>query len=131
MPRSNRPRRSGRPERDGGRDGRSGSGRSGSGRGGSGRGGAGRPEARDLEQSLGGLQRVESHPDGDWIVRRVTGAGAARGYVCPGCLQQVAAGTPHVVAWQAEGLMGAQAALEHRRHWHTPCWASRSSRRPR
>jgi hypothetical protein len=31
---------------------------------------------------------------------------------------------PHVVAWP-EGDPDA------RRHWHTPCWAARSRRRPR
>lgn len=77
------------------------------------------------------MQRAESHPDGDWVVRRVTGASATRGYLCPGCAQEVAPGTPHVVAWPADGLTGTQEAVEQRRHWHSPCWAARASRRPR
>ena len=76
------------------------------------------------------MQRSETHPDGEWLVRNVSGAGATRAYVCPGCSQQVVPGTAHVVAWQAEGLTGAQAALEERRHWHTPCWQRRARRRP-
>jgi hypothetical protein len=67
--------------------------------------------------------RVESGPDGDWIVRQVTGAAADRAYRCPGCDQVVGAGTPHVVAWPAGNV-------EDRRHWHTPCWAARTRRRP-
>ncbi len=86
---------------------------------------------RDLDVSLGGLQRTESHPDGEWLVRHVTGAGATRPYVCPGCSQQVAPGTAHVVAWPTDSVMGEEAAVEQRRHWHTPCWRNRARRGPR
>lgn len=70
---------------------------------------------------------VESHPDGDWIVQRITGAAAAKPYRCPGCDHEVPMATPHVVAWPAEDASG----LESRRHWHTPCWVARDRRRPR
>ena len=74
-----------------------------------------------------GIQRYEEHPDGDWIVRRLSGARSTKPYRCPGCDQLVAPGTPHVVAWPADG----PDAESHRRHWHTPCWAARDRRRPR
>ncbi|HEY1003080.1 MAG TPA: hypothetical protein VGD83_25900 [Streptosporangiaceae bacterium] len=32
-----------------------------------------------------GPERVESWPDGDWVVRRVPGAATAKAYRCPGC----------------------------------------------
>ena len=103
MPRSNRPRR---------------------------RGSAPRPdEDVDLGRALAGMQRHESHPDGDWLVRRVTGASSGRAYRCPGCQQAVPAGTPHVVAWPADTVVGD--GLEQRRHWHSSCWDKRDRRRPR
>lgn len=103
MPRSNRPRRGGRPLR---------------------------PADAPAERPLGaGMQRVESHADGDWVVRPVTGSGGAgKSYRCPGCDQLVPAGTAHVVAWPADGLTGPAAAVEDRRHWHRPCWDSRDRR---
>ena len=76
------------------------------------------------------MQRSETHPDGEWVVRRVTGAAATRAYVCPGCSQEIPPATPHVVVWQADGLMGQEAALDQRRHWHTPCGQRRARRRP-
>jgi hypothetical protein len=45
-------------------------------------------------------------------------------YVCPGCTRHILGSTPHVVAWPADGLFGADVAAEQRRHWHTGCWAS-------
>ncbi len=80
----------------------------------------------DLERALGGLTQTERHADGAWHVRRVTGRGSDRRYLCPGCQQQFDGGTPHVVAWPAEGL----GDLSDRRHWHTTCWRARARRRP-
>jgi hypothetical protein len=72
-------------------------------------------------------RKVESHPDGDWIVQRTTGSAATKPYRCPGCDQLIPPATPHVVAYPAEDPKG----LEHRRHWHTPCWSARDRRSPR
>jgi hypothetical protein len=63
-------------------------------------------------------ERVESHPDGDWLVRPITGSSSVRTYRCPGCDQEIRPATPHVVAWPV-------GALEERRHWHTACWRRR------
>ncbi|MBO0823089.1 MAG: hypothetical protein J2P27_04415, partial [Actinobacteria bacterium] len=70
-----------------------------------------------------GPPQVEEWPDGSWVVRQVPGAAATKLYRCPGCDQEVAIGTAHVVVWPAESP-GPQA----RRHWHTMCW---QRRRPR
>jgi hypothetical protein len=75
---------------------------------------------------LGSVQIPESHPDGEWQVRTITGANALRTYRCPGCEQQIAPGLAHIVAWRADHHDGA----EFRRHWHTPCWRARSRRGP-
>lgn len=68
---------------------------------------------------------VESHSDGDWVVRPLTGASATKPYRCPGCDQVIAPATPHIVAWPVDR------GSEERRHWHTPCWRARERRGPR
>ncbi len=73
------------------------------------------------------VQEVEEHPDGDWVVRRVTGAASTKAYRCPGCDQEIRPATPHVVAWPSEEGDG---RLDDRRHWHTPCWTARDRRGP-
>jgi len=74
------------------------------------------------------LRRVEIGPDGaDYEVRSVAGARATKRYRCPGCDQEIASGTAHVVVWPAESD---ERALDDRRHWHTACWANRANRRP-
>jgi len=85
--------------------------------------------ALDVARAIGGMQRRESHPDGEWFVRHVTGAASTKPYRCPGCDHLVLAGQPHVVAWPADGPRSDDAALGDRRHWHTPCWSARARRR--
>jgi hypothetical protein len=74
-----------------------------------------------------GPERVESWPDGDWVVRQIPGAGSAKAYRCPGCDQEIVPGTPHIVAWPAGR---ADVGLDDRRHWHTSCWQHRLRRGP-
>ena len=73
-----------------------------------------------------GPERVESWPDGDWVVRRVPGAATAKAYRCPGCDQEIAPGTAHLVAWPAH-----TSGPQDRRHWHNPCWQRRLQRHTR
>lgn len=87
--------------------------------------GAEHPEL-DVDRARGG-RSVQEGPDGSWTVQRVKGSEKA--YTCPGCHQQVAPGTAHVVAFANDSLFGADAALADRRHWHSGCWASRGRRR--
>ncbi len=56
-------------------------------------------------------------------VRPVQPYEARKAYLCPGCNQEIAAGTGHVVVVPAE-------APDLRRHWHRPCWEHRERRRP-
>lgn len=84
----------------------------------------------EAERPLGSSvssRTVESHADGDWVVQRTTGSAATRAYRCPGCDQEIPPATPHVVAFPADDPQG----VEHRRHWHTPCWSARDRRGPR
>lgn len=86
-----------------------------------------RPEdSRELGPTQA-ARTVESHPDGDWIVQRTTGAAATKPYRCPGCDQLIPPATPHIVAFRADD----ERDLENRRHWHTPCWSARDRRSPR
>jgi hypothetical protein len=75
-----------------------------------------------------GPERVESWPDGDWVVRLQPGAGTAKTYRCPGCDQEIAPGTAHLVAWPADGI---NVGIDERRHWHRACWQNRLRRGPR
>lgn len=70
--------------------------------------------------------RAESAPDGDWVVRTVSGSAAAKPYRCPGCDQLIPAGVGHLVTWPA----GEHGSVTERRHWHGPCWDARHRRRP-
>ena len=71
-----------------------------------------------------GPPRTEEWPDGDWIVRQIPGAAAAKLYRCPGCDQEIKPGVAHLVVWPAE-----TPGLTERRHWHNSCW-QRRPRRP-
>lgn len=105
VPRSNRPRRAGRPR--------------------------GRTEGGPAaSQRPTGVGRVEEFAGEEFAVRQVTGAAATKAYRCPGCDHEIPPGTPHVVAWPLETL-DRSAAAEGRRHWHTPCWDARGRRCPR
>ncbi|MDO5063721.1 hypothetical protein [Actinomyces bowdenii] len=70
---------------------------------------------------LSSIPRTQSGPGGEaFTVRRLSGGEKA--YTCPGCHRLIPAGTPHVVAWPNEALLGAQRGPQERRHWHTSCW---------
>ena len=67
------------------------------------------------------LERVEEWRGEDYLVRPLTGSAATKAYRCPGCDHEIRPATPHVLVWPAEDKNG----IEHRRHWHTPCWKRR------
>lgn len=79
-------------------------------------------DALDLDRLRRGLKRIETKRSGEWNVQPVTAAGAVKAYVCPGCRGEVSVGIAHFVAWRADALLGEQAALADRRHWHEHCW---------
>jgi hypothetical protein len=68
-------------------------------------------------------EAAQSWPDGDFAVRRVSGSAEGKVFRCPGCDQELASATPHVVAWP-------EGRLDDRRHWHTACWSKRLHRAP-
>ena len=86
------------------------------------------------QQSLPPLmatRRVEVGPDGyDYDVRPVAAARAAKTYRCPGCDHEIRPATAHVVVWPASEGSAGDAAVDDRRHWHTPCWGNRATRSP-
>jgi hypothetical protein len=84
---------------------------------------------------LGGGETVEEAADGDWVVRRITGAATGKTYRCPGCDHEIRPGTPHVVTWPAYPRdsdlepWDTTSAADRRRHWHATCWRARGRRR--
>jgi len=84
------------------------------------------PAPIDLDRAVAGWQRLESKRDGQWHVQPMTGANAVKAYRCPGCNGDIEPGTPHLVAWRADGIMGPEDDLAARRHWHRRCWEIRS-----
>ena len=72
-----------------------------------------------------GPEQIESWPDGDWVIRPVSGAASVKTYRCPGCDQEIPPGMPHLVVWPSLTPGPAE-----RRHWHRPCWERRMQRRP-
>ena len=80
----------------------------------------------DEEKARRGVERVVSTPDGQWLVRNITVAGAVKTYRCPGCDHEISPGVAHVVAWPADE----RGDLTDRRHWHTSCWNAGRRRGP-
>lgn len=77
---------------------------------------------RDLSESVGGLRRSRNLPDGTWSVQNVAGNTQGKLYVCPGCGQNVASSTAHIVAWREAASDGIEVGVESRRHWHSRCF---------
>jgi len=75
-----------------------------------------------LARMIAGWKRTETRRGVEWTVQPVSGAQAQKPYTCPGCGRTIAPGTAHVVAWRADGVLGDQADLAGRRHWHQHCW---------
>ena len=71
---------------------------------------------------LGGAARLEVRAGREWHVQPISAAQALKPYRCPGCGGVVDEGVAHVVVWRADGVLGDQADLEARRHWHSACW---------
>ena len=89
-------------------------------------GSGGQDEDSEIPALRLGPERIESAPDGDWVVRPVPGAAAVKTYRCPGCDQEIQPGTAHLVVWPAY-----TPGLAERRHWHRPCWEGRLNRHAR
>nr|WP_251008694.1 hypothetical protein [Curtobacterium sp. ISL-83] len=59
----------------------------------------------------------------EYTVQPISAASAQKEYVCPGCGGTVLPGVAHVVVWRADGVLGDDADLASRRHWHNHCWS--------
>ncbi|MEE4540692.1 ATP/GTP-binding protein [Streptomyces sp. V4-01] len=79
----------------------------------------------DADRPFGYGGATEEWQGEEWIVRPVAGGASAKHYRCPGCDQEIAPGTPHVVAWRE------YAGVDDRRHWHRACWNAKDRRTSR
>lgn len=79
-------------------------------------------EELDIARLLGGWRRTETRRGALWNVQPITAPQALKDYVCPGCGGTIAPGVAHLVAWRADGVLGDEADLAGRRHWHEHCW---------
>ncbi len=75
-----------------------------------------------FERLVAGWKRTETRRGIEWTVQPVSAAQAQKAYVCPGCGRSIDPGVAHVVTWRADGVLGEQADLAARRHWHEHCW---------
>ncbi|RFA22039.1 hypothetical protein [Subtercola boreus] len=76
----------------------------------------------DIERMMTGSRTVERRRGHDWNVQPLSAGQATKDYVCPGCSLPITAGTAHLVAWRADGVLGDASDLAARRHWHAHCW---------
>jgi hypothetical protein len=81
--------------------------------------------AIDEEKARRAIASIHPGRAGNWFVRTIPGDPDGKVYRCPGCQQEITAGTPHVVAWLAE-----TGDASDRRHWHTSCFRARDRRGP-
>lgn len=82
----------------------------------------GGPGDDSFDRLLAGWKRSETRRGVSWTVQPVSSVQAVKGYTCPGCGRAIDAGVAHVVAWRADGVLGDDADLAARRHWHEHCW---------
>ena len=71
---------------------------------------------------MAGWRRTEFRRGREWNVQPVSAASAVKSYACPGCGGAIDPGVAHLVVWRADGVLGDDADLAARRHWHTACW---------
>ncbi|WP_235936333.1 hypothetical protein [Brevibacterium rongguiense] len=86
-----------------------------------------RPQ-RELGAAVSALRRTAVEPDGTWVIQQVRGSASGKVYTCPGCHQELAAATPHTVAWRSDDDFGYGTGVTGRRHWHTACFNARTRR---
>ncbi|MDI6942027.1 hypothetical protein QMO46_00750 [Microbacterium barkeri] len=75
-----------------------------------------------LDRFIAGWRRTEFRRGHEWSVQPVGPGRSEKTYACPGCANLIEIGAAHVVVWREDGVLGPQADLAARRHWHTHCW---------
>lgn len=79
-------------------------------------------EPLDVDRLTMGHRRTEVKRGATWTVQPISEANALKGYSCPGCLGTIDPGIAHVAVWRQDGILGDNADIEARRHWHAHCW---------
>lgn len=76
----------------------------------------------DIERILGGVRRTEVRRGCEYVVQPLGAERALKTYTCPGCGGVISPGQAHVVVFRADNILGDDAAIADRRHWHQHCW---------
>ena len=76
----------------------------------------------DLDRIRGGMRRTEVRRGREYTMQQVSAERALKVYTCPGCNLQIPEGQAHVVVFRADSILGDDAAIADRRHWHNHCW---------
>ncbi len=79
-------------------------------------------EPLDVERLTTGWRRTEVRAGRSWVVQPIGAPAAVKAYTCPGCDGTINPGIAHVVAWRSDGILGDDADIAERRHWHERCW---------
>jgi hypothetical protein len=79
-------------------------------------------EPLDVERFTVGMRRTETKRGGTWTVQPIAATNATKTYICPGCSLEIEPGVAHIAAWRQDGILGDQADIDSRRHWHNHCW---------
>lgn len=79
-------------------------------------------EPLDVERLTTGWRRTEVRQGREWTVQPISALNATKTYTCPGCQLMIDSCVAHVVTWRNDGILGDQADIEARRHWHQACW---------
>ncbi|GHT82424.1 hypothetical protein FACS1894125_4910 [Actinomycetota bacterium] len=67
-----------------------------------------------------GNTKTETKRGKTYTVRRTLEGSSV--YLCPGCNRSIAQGNPSWTVIERDHILGDQAAIDGRRHWHDGCW---------
>lgn len=79
-------------------------------------------EPLDVGRLTQNWRRTELKRGREWTVQPISEQNALKVYSCPGCHSEIQPGISHIVAWRNDGVLGDQADMDGRRHWHSACW---------
>ncbi|MDR1861953.1 MAG: hypothetical protein LBQ41_02910 [Candidatus Ancillula sp.] len=77
------------------------------------------PRPLNFYAATGG-SRVETKQGVSYTLRRTMEGSSV--YKCPGCNREIPSGEASWTVIKNDHILGEQAAIDERRHWHDSCW---------